>query len=158
MSTPSADGRTLTCNKAPPPMRWRDTWKSHFRSGIFCYSENTPLNLPVHTAGDDARRVTGIKHSKMPTEASSRSAAGRFRGERGRKTSAHGRTPAPASGPSRLPFASARKTDTHARGRAHPTHVYAERDAKGDGAGRERVSFNFPVTIADHQDAHKWPK
>lgn len=151
----SVDGRTLTYNKAPPPTRCRDTWKSHFRSGVFCYSENTPLNLPVRTAGDDARRVTSIKHSKMPTAKSSRTVAGYFSGGRGRKTSARGRAPAPASGPSRLPFASPSK---RTRGRAHPTHVYAERDAKGDGAGHERVSFNFPVTIADHQGAHKWPK
>lgn len=123
----SVDGRTLTYNKAPPPMRCRDTWKSHFRSGVFCYSENTPLNLPVHTASDDARRVTSIKHSKMPTATSSRSVAGHFSGGRGRKTSAHGRAPAPASGPSRLPFASASKrTRTHAGARTQHTSTRKE--------------------------------
>lgn len=66
--------RTRTYNKAPPPTRSGDTWNSHFRSEVFCYSENTLFNLPVHRADDDGRLVTIIfflKNSKMPTEINS---------------------------------------------------------------------------------------
>lgn len=102
-------------------MRCGDTWNSHFRSEVFCYSENTLLNLPVHRADDDGRLVTIIKHSKMPMEINSWNAASHFSRKRG-ETSAHGRTPVPASGLSRLPFASARKrTCTHAGARTQHT-------------------------------------
>lgn len=117
----------------------------------FSYSQNTRLGPPAHGADGTLENAHGDQQPRR-----SRSPGPPKRGEGGGWSERAGpdpvpgpspRTQSPAQPPARpsLPVAICYAQENgHARGRAHPAHVWAERDAKGDGAGHQRVSFQLP--------------